>query len=45
VWVVTSSGTIVWVVGHRIDDRFKVTANTQQVYEMRLKTDSGNAEG
>lgn len=43
VWVVTSSGTIVWVVGHRIDDRFKITASTQQVYEIRLKTFSGNA--
>ena len=38
VWVVVSHGQIVWVMGHRIDDRFKVTASTQQVYEIRLKT-------
>jgi len=43
VWVVTSSDTIVWVVGHRIDDRFKITASTQQVYEIRVKTSSENA--
>ncbi len=44
VWVVTSGGKIVWILGHRIDDRFKVTASTQQVYEIRLKTIPGQAE-
>ncbi len=41
VWVVTSGGQIVWILGYRIDDRFKVTANTEQVYEIRLKTAPG----
>ncbi|MEL6358926.1 MAG: tRNA lysidine(34) synthetase TilS, partial [Bacteroidota bacterium] len=36
IWVVTSQEEIVWVVGHRIDDRFKVTDRTKQVYELRL---------
>jgi tRNA(Ile)-lysidine synthase len=45
VWVVTSGGKIVWILGHRIDHRFKVTTSTQQVYEMRLKTISGQSEG
>ncbi len=36
VLVVTSGGALVWVVGHRVDDRFKVTDNTQQVYALRL---------
>ncbi|MEL6413058.1 MAG: tRNA lysidine(34) synthetase TilS, partial [Bacteroidota bacterium] len=35
VWVVTSEGKIVWVVGHRIDDRFKLTAATQQAYVIK----------
>jgi tRNA(Ile)-lysidine synthase len=41
VWVATSGGKIVWILGHRIDDRFKVTAHTEQVYEIRLKTPLG----
>ncbi len=41
VWVVTSGGAIVWVIGYRIDNRFKVTDSTQQVYEIRLKLASG----
>jgi tRNA(Ile)-lysidine synthase len=45
VWVVTSSDKIVWILGHRIDDRFKITASTQQVYEMMLKTIPGQDEG
>jgi len=39
-WVVTSRNEIVWIVGHRIDDRFKITTTTQQVYEIRLKAPS-----
>lgn len=38
VWVVTSEGEIVWVVGYRIDNRFKVTDSTRRVYEIRCKT-------
>ena len=43
VWVVTSGGAIVWVIGHRIDNRFKVTDSTQHVYEIRLKPPPGSA--
>lgn len=31
VYVVTSDSQIVWVVGHRLDDRFKVTPSTMQL--------------
>ncbi len=31
-----SNGEIVWVVGHRIDDRFKVTDQTRRVIRIRL---------
>jgi tRNA(Ile)-lysidine synthase len=33
--VVVSNNEIVWIVGRRIDDRFKVTAKTKQV--LRIK--------
>ncbi len=45
VWVVTSNNQIVWVLGHRIDNRFKVTASTQQVYEIRFKRAPGSPLG
>ncbi|MEO1262016.1 MAG: tRNA lysidine(34) synthetase TilS [Bacteroidota bacterium] len=28
VWILESSGSICWIVGHRMDERFKVTAET-----------------
>jgi tRNA(Ile)-lysidine synthase len=30
-WVLESNRKIIWVVGHRIDDRFKLTENTKNV--------------
>ena len=39
-WVVTSGGEIVWVMGYRIDNRFRVTDSTNQVYEMQIKPNS-----
>ena len=41
IWVLVSNdGVIAWVVGHRIDNRFKITLNTHTVYEMQLNTTS-----
>lgn len=36
-WVIESKGRIIWVVGRRIDERFKVTEKTRKVLELRLE--------
>ena len=30
----TSDGEIIWIVGYRIDDRFKITEKTKNIYEV-----------
>jgi tRNA(Ile)-lysidine synthase len=35
VWVLCSGERIVWLVNHRIDDRFKLTENTKVVYQLK----------
>ena len=34
VWLLESDGNIVWVVGMRIDDRYKVTASTKNILQI-----------
>lgn len=34
--VITSESNIVWVVGHRLDDRFKISNNTQNILELKV---------
>lgn len=38
VWVLESNKKIIWVVGKRIDDRFKVTDKTKSVLQIRSET-------
>lgn len=36
-WVLSSGAHIVWLLGHRLDDRFKVTNQTEEVLEIELQ--------
>lgn len=36
-WLLLSGENIAWVVGHRIDDRYKITDQTDQVFVARLR--------
>ena len=36
-WILASGDKIVWIVGHRLDDRFKVTDETRNVLRISLK--------
>ncbi len=35
-WLLLSGNKIVWVVGHRMDDRFKITNATTKIYQLEL---------
>ena len=34
--LLTSNGKIIWVIGHRIDERFKITEKTDTIYIAEL---------
>lgn len=36
VWIVESAGKIVWIAGHRVDNRFAVTEKTRKILEMAM---------
>ena len=35
-WLLCRGGDILWVVGERIDDRFRVTSETQTILKINL---------
>ncbi|MCC6689985.1 MAG: tRNA lysidine(34) synthetase TilS [Bacteroidia bacterium] len=37
-WLLVSQNEIVWVIGYRINERYKITRNTNEVYVIRLAT-------
>jgi tRNA(Ile)-lysidine synthase len=36
-WLIVSGSHIVWVVGHRIDERYKISSSTQKVFVVELQ--------
>lgn len=37
IWVIESNKKILWIIGHRIDDRFKITERTKQVIKISFR--------
>jgi tRNA(Ile)-lysidine synthase len=37
-WVISSDNKIMWIVGKRIDDRFKVTRSTRLILKMKIES-------
>jgi len=40
-WLLTSGGEVVWIIGHRLDDRFKVTDSTTTIYQITASGPGG----
>lgn len=38
-WIMASGKKIVWIMGHRIDHRFRITENTNKILMLRFQTD------
>lgn len=38
-WILASGNKIVWIMGHRIDNRFRITAKTTRVLLLRFQSD------
>lgn len=36
IWLLTSKGKTVWIIGQRIDDRFKITDKTLKIYFVKI---------
>jgi tRNA(Ile)-lysidine synthase len=38
IWVIEVNKKIIWIVGQRIDDRFKITPSTKEILKMEIRT-------
>jgi tRNA(Ile)-lysidine synthase len=44
VWLLLSGDDIVWVIGKRIDNRYRITSKTKMAYVISCKEDNPEAE-
>jgi len=44
IWLLISGEDIVWVIGKRIDNRYKITPNTKQAYVVTCIDESGDTK-
>src|SRR5665811_490356 len=44
-WLLVSGEDIVWVIGKRIDNRFRITPKTKKAFVLLAKDDSKEPEG
>ncbi len=40
IWILESANNIVWIMGHRTDNRYRITTNTKHIYKITF--DNGN---
>jgi tRNA(Ile)-lysidine synthase len=36
-WILESQSRIIWLIGHRLDDRFKVTEHTRSILKIERR--------
>ena len=36
VWIIANGEQVVWIIGHRLDDRFKITSQTKMILRIEL---------
>jgi tRNA(Ile)-lysidine synthase len=36
VWILANGEQVVWIIGHRLDDRYKIVAETQNILKLEL---------
>lgn len=41
VWIVANGEQVVWIIGHRIDDRYKITADTKHILRLEIPSKTG----
>ncbi len=36
VWIIANGEQVIWIIGHRLDDRYKITANTRSILKIEI---------